>query len=81
MGPDRGDNDRARAEQMEGTMPASWRFRTDPWWDVEGRGVKRERLHRRIVGGLAFVVAVAACGLTAAAWVSELTPLFQGLAW
>jgi hypothetical protein len=51
------------------------RRRTDPWWDLDGAGVRRERLRRRIVGGLAFVLAVASCGLTAAAWIREFGPL------
>lgn len=51
------------------------RSRTDPWWDLEGAGVRRERLRQRIVGGLAFILAAGSCGLTAAAWVRVLGPV------
>jgi hypothetical protein len=49
--------------------------RSDPWWDLDGKGVKRERIRRRIVGGLAFALAIAACGITAAQWIREVAPL------
>ena len=49
--------------------------RTDPWWDLEGRGVRRDRLRRRLVGGLALILAIGACGLAAAAWIRELAPV------
>jgi hypothetical protein len=45
------------------------RARTNPWWDLEGAGVRRDRLRRRIVGGIAFVLAVAAAGMVAATWI------------
>lgn len=51
------------------------RNRSDPWWDLEGRGVRRDRLRQRIVGGLAFVLAIGSCGLTAAAWIRLLGPV------
>ena len=53
--------------------------RTDPFWDLDGRAVRRERLRRRLVGGLAFVLSVAACGLTAAAWARLLEPTVSRL--
>ncbi len=49
--------------------------RTDPWWDLDGRGVRRTRLRLRIEGGLAFIMAVSACGLTAAVWIRLLGPI------
>jgi hypothetical protein len=51
--------------------------RRDPWWDLEGRGAKRSRIRNKIVSDLAFAMAVVACGLTAAAWVRILVPVFS----
>jgi hypothetical protein len=51
------------------------RNRTDPWWDLEGAGVRRDRLRQRIVGGVAFVLAVSATGLVVAPWYRLLEPL------
>ena len=56
-------------------MPRLTLRRTDPFWDLDGQGIRRERTRRRVVGGLAFALAVGACGLTAAAWVHQLEPL------
>jgi hypothetical protein len=53
--------------------------RNDPWWDLDGKGVKRDRIRRRIVGGLAFILAIGACGITAAAWIREVAPALGGL--
>ena len=50
----------------------------DPFWD-DGVGAKRTRSHRRIVSTTAFVAAIAACGLTTAAWLRELAPLADRL--
>lgn len=50
------------------------RLKADPWWDLEGSGVRRDRLRQRIVGGIAFVLAVSAAGFTAAAWFTLLAP-------
>jgi hypothetical protein len=55
------------------------RRRANPWWDLEGSGVRRDRLRRRIVGGVAFVLAVAASGITAAAWYRLLEPVVPRL--
>ena len=60
-------------------MVALRRGRHDPWWDLEGADAKRTRLRHRFVGNLAFAVAIVACGLTAAAWMSRLAPLFGGV--
>ncbi len=53
-----------------------FRRRHDPWWDLEGRGAKRSRIRRRITSDFAFAMAVVACGLTAAAWLRILLPVF-----
>ena len=54
------------------------RSQRDPFWD-DGQGVRQSRAHQRVVGGLAFALAVAACGLTAAAWLRDLAPMFSSL--
>ena len=54
--------------------------RTDPFWDMDGKGVRRDRTKRRIVGGVAFAIAIVACGLTVAAWLRELQPVIHQLA-
>ena len=53
-----------------------FRRRHDPWWDLEGRGAKRSRIRHKITSDLAFAMAVVACGLTAAAWLQILIPVF-----
>lgn len=55
------------------------RMRTgrDPFWD-DGQGARRMRTRQRIMGAVAFASAIVACGLTAAAWMSRLAPLFGG---
>jgi hypothetical protein len=60
-------------------MASRWKTETDPWWDLDGAGVKRARIRRRIVGGVAFAIAIVACGLTAAVWLLELQPYVEGL--
>jgi hypothetical protein len=55
------------------------RNRADPWWDLEGSGVKRARTRQRIVGGLAFALAVTASGLTAAMWFRLVEPVVARL--
>jgi hypothetical protein len=47
----------------------------DPYWDVDGAAVRRERVRQRILGGAALAMAIAACGLTTAVWLRELAPL------
>lgn len=51
----------------------------DPFWDMDGRGVRRERKHDRIMGTTAFIIAIVAAGLTVAAWVRELGPIMGSL--
>jgi hypothetical protein len=41
----------------------------------EGRGARRTRLRLKIEGVIAFMLAVAACGLAAAMWLKTLAPL------
>jgi len=55
------------------TMP-SVGSRHDPWWDLEGAGARRTRIRKRIESLTAFVLAVAACGLAAAAWFRLIGP-------
>jgi hypothetical protein len=50
---------------------------SDPWWDLDGAGVKRDRVRRRVVGGMALVIAIVACGLTSAVWLRALEPVFR----
>lgn len=50
----------------------------DPSWDLDGRGAKQTRIRHKIVSDVAFALAVVACGLTAAAWLRTLAPLFGG---
>jgi hypothetical protein len=45
----------------------------------EGSGAFRKRLRLRIEGTVAFTLAIAACGLTAALWFRALAPLFERL--
>jgi hypothetical protein len=47
----------------------------DPFWDLEGRGAKRNRIRTKIVSDFAFALAIVACGLTAAAWLRILAPV------
>ncbi len=51
----------------------------DPWWDLEGRGARRDRIRHRIVADIAFALAIVACGLTAAAWLRTLAPIVGDL--
>ncbi len=51
----------------------------DPFWDMDGHGVKRERKRDRIIGVVALAIAIVAVGLTAAAWIGELAPILGSL--
>jgi hypothetical protein len=51
------------------------RVARDPFWDMDGHGVRRERKRDRILGTTAFVIAIAATGLTVAAWLRQLSPI------
>ena len=60
-------------------MLARLRRGTDPFWDLDGAGVKRARTKRRIVGAVAFAIAIVATGLTVAAWLQTLAPALRQL--
>jgi hypothetical protein len=60
-------------------MVARLRRGADPFWDLDGAGVKRARIKRRIVGGIAFALAIGATGLTAAVWIQTLSPVLHQL--
>jgi hypothetical protein len=47
----------------------------DPFWDMDGHGVRRERRREKVIGTFAFVMAVVATGLAFAAWVRQLAPV------
>ena len=46
--------------------------RRDPWWESDGPAARRERRHRRFVGGLAFMASLVAIAAAAFAWSIEL---------
>lgn len=48
--------------------------RRDPYWD-DGKGARRRQLRLRVEGSLALVLAIGACGLTAAMWLRQLLPV------
>jgi hypothetical protein len=50
----------------------------DPWWD-DGRGARRARTRRKIVGTVALGISIVACGLTTAAWIQQIFPSVQHL--
>jgi hypothetical protein len=54
-------------------------IRTDPWWDLEGAGVRRDRLRRRIVSAVAFALALSATGIVCALWYRLLEPVVPRL--
>ena len=58
-----------------GRSMARLRAARDPFWDMDGHGVRRDRRRERIVSTTAFVLAIAATGLAIAAWVGELAPI------
>jgi hypothetical protein len=49
--------------------------RHDPWWE-DGQGARKVRTRQRVLGATSFALAIAACGLTAAVWISQLLPVF-----
>jgi hypothetical protein len=53
---------------------ARLRAARDPFWDMDGNGVRRTRRRTLVVGTIAFVLAIAATGLAAAAWIRVLAP-------
>jgi hypothetical protein len=59
-------------------MNALRRANRDPWWD-DGVGARRARTRRRVTSKFALVVAIVACGLTAAAWIHTIAPTLNPL--
>jgi hypothetical protein len=49
--------------------------RRDPFWE-DGKGARRRNVRLRIETYVALVLAVMACGLTAAMWLREILPMF-----
>jgi hypothetical protein len=60
-------------------MLARLRHGADPFWDLDGAGVKRDRIRHRIVSMIAFTLAVIASGLTAALWLRTVAPVIPQL--
>jgi hypothetical protein len=52
-------------------MIARFGHRRDPYWD-DGRGARRRNLVQRTESILALILAIAACGLTAALWLRQI---------
>ena len=48
--------------------------RRDPYWD-DGKGARRRNVRLRLEGMVAFAMALAACGLTAAMWLRQVLPV------
>jgi hypothetical protein len=48
--------------------------RRDPFWE-DGKGARRRNVRLRIETYVALVLAVMACGLTAAMWLREILPM------
>jgi hypothetical protein len=44
----------------------------DPFWDLEGTGVRRRRARRRLVSAVAFIAALTACFGAALLWAAQL---------
>jgi hypothetical protein len=60
-------------------MLARLRRGADPFWDLDGAGVKRDRIRHRMVSVIAFALAIIASGLTAALWLRTVAPVLQQL--
>jgi hypothetical protein len=60
-------------------MVARIRRGADPFWDLDGAGVKRDRIRHRIISTVAFALAVVASGLTAALWLRTVAPVLHQL--
>ena len=56
---------------------ARLRAARDPFWDMDGHGVKRDRKRERVLGLAALAIAIGAVGLTVAVWLRELLPVFS----
>ena len=58
-------------------MLMRWRSDRDPWWD-DGQGARRSRTRRVRISYAALAISIVACGLTTAAWLRLVLPLFGG---
>ena len=61
--------------RTEDTMIARIGRRRDPFWD-DGRGARRRNLVHRMEAQVALILAIGACGLTAAMWLRQILPVF-----
>lgn len=48
--------------------------RHDPYWD-DGKGARRRNRRVRVQSAVALMLAIAACGLTAAMWARQVLPV------
>jgi hypothetical protein len=48
--------------------------RHDPFWD-DGKGARRRNRRVRVEAAIALMLAIAACGLTAAMWARQVLPV------
>ena len=60
--------------RTEDTMIARIGRRRDPFWD-DGRGARRRNLVQRTEARVALILAIGACGLTAAMWLRQILPV------
>jgi hypothetical protein len=49
--------------------------RRDPFWE-DGQGARRRNLVQRLEARAALILAIGACGLTAAMWLRQILPVF-----
>ena len=61
--------------RTEDTMTARIGRRRDPFWD-DGQGARRRNLVQRLEARVALILALGACGLTAAMWLRQILPVF-----
>ena len=61
--------------RTEDAMTARIGRRRDPFWD-DGQGARRRNLVQRLEARVALILAIGACGLTAAMWLRQILPLF-----
>ena len=58
---------------------ARLRAARDPFWDMDGHGVKHDRKRGRIMGVAALAMSIGAVGLTIAVWLQALAPVLGTL--
>jgi hypothetical protein len=61
--------------RTEDDMTARIGRRRDPFWD-DGQGARRRNLVQRMEARVALILAIGACGLTAAMWLRQILPVF-----